>query len=619
MCGIIAYLGNDNSIPYIINGLKSLQNRGYDSAGLTVFDSNKYFTTIKFSSTNNYNAISLLEHRINSKTYHSNIGIGHTRWATHGEKNDTNAHPHSDNKKRISIVHNGIIENYQEIRSLLIDSKYVLHSQTDTEVISVLIGKFLDENNSIEESIKKTLVLLKGTWALCIVYLKEPNKIWLTRNGSPLLLGMESNFIMVASETVAFGNHIHNYISIDNNDLIQISIKDNIINYATNIQRYQVSINDNKENPILPEKYSHWMIKEIHEQPSAIERALNNGGRISSNTTVKLGGLDTLKTELTNIDHIIILGCGTSYNAGLWSTALFKQFDIFETVSCIDGAEFTVEDIPKKNKTALILLSQSGETKDLHRCIDIAKNYDLITIGVVNSNDSMIARETDCGVYLNAGRENAVASTKSFSSQCVVLSMISVWFSQNKDNHIKKRQLCIKDLRNLPFHIQNTIDNLDKNIQDIIPCFSSHDSLFVLGKASNEAIAKEGALKIKEVSYKHAEGYSTSALKHGPFALITENLPIILIDTIQKYREKTINAYNEIKSRKGKVIVITDSPNDYKSLNIPDKYMLKIDNNYTFGGIIANVYMQFLSYRLAIHFGFNPDYPRNLAKVVTVE
>ena len=308
MCGIFAYLGNENCIQLLINGLTILQNRGYDSAGVSIIN-NEQLDTVKFSSTNNNNAISLLKNTLINESYYSNIGIGHTRWATHGEKNDINAHPHSDNKKRISLVHNGIIENYLTLKDILLQDNYVLKSQTDTEIIAVLIGKFLDDNYSIQEAIKNAISMLKGTWALCIIFATEPNKIWITRNGSPLLLGMHDNFTMVSSETSAFDNHIQKYISIDNNDLIEVSIKNKIINYTSNIQRYKISINSNTETNILPQEYSHWMIKEIYEQSISIERAMNNGGRILSNTTVKLGGLDSMKKDLLNIDHLIILGC----------------------------------------------------------------------------------------------------------------------------------------------------------------------------------------------------------------------------------------------------------------------------------------------------------------------
>ena len=618
MCGIIAYLGNKSCIDYLLNGLRTMQNRGYDSAGIAIIQDNKLAVN-KYASTNNNNALFTLNEYYSNSICTSTIGIGHTRWATHGEKNDINAHPHTDNKKRIAIVHNGIIENYRYLKDILITNGYTLYSQTDSEIIAVLIGKFMDEGYSTEDAIKQTITLLKGTWALCIMDVAYPEKLWITRNGSPLLLGMEDEFIMVASEKVAFDKHIQKYIVLENNDLIEISTKNNKINYTTNIQRYKMNIHLSVQDNELPKEYAHWMIKEIFEQPDSVIRGINNGGRISSNTNVKLGGLDLLKPQLENIDHLIILGCGTSYYSGLWATHMFKEYDIFETINCFDGAEFTINDIPKKNKTALILLSQSGETKDLHRCLQIAKTYDLLTIGVVNVYDSMIARETDCGVYLNAGRENAVASTKSFTNQCVVLTMICIWFSQNKGTHMKKRQLAITDLRNLSFHIQDVFENIDTKLNNILPMFDGNNSLFILGKGRNEAIAKEASLKIKEVCYKHAEGYSTSALKHGPFALITDNLPIILIDTDDEHRDKIINAYNEIKSRKGNILVITDNEIEYENINIPKENILKIEKNNTFSGVIANVYAQLLSYYLSVRFEYNPDYPRNLAKVVSVE
>ena len=369
----------------------------------------------------------------------------------------------------------------------------------------------------------------------------------------------------------------------------------------------------------LPDGCSHWMKKEIFEQIETINRSINYGGRIENKTCVKLGGLDDNKDNLLDIKHLIILGCGTSYHAGLWSLYEFKSYEIFDTVSCIDGAEFDISDIPRRNKTALILCSQSGETKDLHRCIDIARTFDLITIGVVNTADSMIARETDCGVYLNAGREVAVASTKSFTSQCIILTLIAIWFAQNKGIHIKKRQKAIHDLRNFSFQLNSHFDSLENLATNCAKILKNSDSLFILGKGNNEAIAKEGSLKIKEVAYIHAEGYSSSALKHGPFALIKENLPIIIIDTIKKYSEKSINAFNEVKSRKANVFIITDNISSYVNIDIAKENMIEISNNETYGSLIANIYLQLLSYYLSIELGYNPDFPRNLAKVVTVE
>jgi glucosamine--fructose-6-phosphate aminotransferase (isomerizing) len=617
MCGIVGYIGKNSCKKILIDGLKKIQNRGYDSVGISLLKNNK-INTYKFASTHTNDSLSLLEEHVLNNNIDSCVGIGHTRWATHGRKSDLNAHPHTDNLNRISIVHNGIIENYLELKNNLIKDGYSFKTETDTEVIAVLISKYLDKENSIDVSIQKCISELRGSWALCIMFNENPKSMWLTRNGSPLLLGIESDYAMVFSENSGFNNQIKKYIVIDNNDIIKVTYDNNKLEYSCDIKRYKtnnhIAIADNN----LPDKYDHWMLKEIMEQPLCINRALNNGGRISGNTTVKLGGLETFKNQLEHVEHLILLGCGTSYHAGIWSLNQFKQYDIFNTVSCFDGAEFNILDIPKKGKTAVILLSQSGETKDLHRCIDIAKTYDLITIGVVNVHDSMIARETDCGVYLNAGRENAVASTKSFTNQCIVLSMIAIWFSQVKGTYINKRQQVLKDLMKLEFNTKTTIENVEKQIKCIVENISL-GSLFVLGKGECEAIAKEGALKIKEVSYLHAEGYSSSALKHGPFALIQQKTPIIIIDICKKYHEKNLNACNETLSRGSLNIIITNDNTLYANHNIPEENIITIENNETYNSLIANVCIQLISYYLSIKFNYNPDFPRNLAKVVTVE
>jgi glucosamine--fructose-6-phosphate aminotransferase (isomerizing) len=612
MCGIVGYLGSEPYVEYIITGLKLLQNRGYDSAGISYIDHGELITT-KFASTNTNDSLVQLEKSINKSECTSTIAIGHTRWATHGGKTNANAHPHNDNKNRISIVHNGIIENFQELKNKLKSEGYTFRSQTDTEVIAVLMGKHLDNNETMENAIKLTISELSGTWALVIIHKDYPNKLWITRNGSPLLLGIDEEYIMIASEHIAFGNYIKKYIVLDNHDIIEITKDGQDILYNKNIHRYTIKEKSQSTIETLPSKYKHWMLKEIMEQPDAINRALNNGGRIENNVSVKLGGLDTCKLRLLDTDHLIILGCGTSYNAGLWTMDIFKSLDIFDTVVCYDGAEFNIKDIPKKRKSAVILLSQSGETKDLHRCIQIAKDYDLITIGIVNVIDSQIARETDCGVYLNAGREVAVASTKSFTNQCIVLSMIAVWFSQNRGTAIEKRRKIISDLRNIPYQMQNALDN-EEVCKHIASLLKENKSIFLLGKGRDEAIAKEGSLKLKEISYVHAEGYSTSSLKHGTFALIEENLPIIIIDITEEHRDKNRNAFQEVKARNAFVIRFTDA------IDIKTKENdIVIENNNTFSGLLVNIYIQLISYYMAILKGNNPDFPRNLAKVVTVE
>lgn len=613
MCGIVGYLGSEPCIEYILSGLKLLQNRGYDSVGICSI-ADGVLDTIKFASTNTHDSLAQLEQNVltNSNIRSGSAVIGHTRWATHGGKTNINAHPHHDNNDRIAVVHNGIIENFHILKTKLLAEGYTFRSQTDTEVIAVIIGKYLDYGEPMEIAIQKTLAELTGTWALVIIHRNFPNKMWITRNGSPLLLGMEDEYIMVVSEQIAFNNYIKKYIVLDNHDLIEITKTGRTIQYNTNVQRYTINDKPTSNNELFPTNYDHWMIKEIMEQPESINFAMSNGGRIENNVSVKLGGLDSCKSRILEVNHLIILGCGTSYHSGLWSLDIFKSLDVFDTVVCYDGAEFNVKDIPKKGKTGVILLSQSGETKDLHRCIQIAKDYDMITIGIVNVVDSQIARETDCGVYLNAGREVAVASTKSFTNQCVVLSMVAVWFSQNRGTTIEKRRKIIADLRNLPFQMQTILAN-STIVNKMSKCVSNKTSMFLLGKGRDEAIAREGALKLKEIAYIHAEGYSSSALKHGPFALIVDELPIILFDINAEYREKNQNAFQEILARNANVIRITDVQMDDSSSR------LTIEKNDTFGGLLANVYVQLLSYYVSVDRGYNPDFPRNLAKVVTVE
>lgn len=617
MCGIVAYLGNENCIDIILNGLTKLQNRGYDSVGLSIIEENK-FVTKKYASTEVNNSLTILKSKCYESNLYSNIGIGHTRWATHGAKTDINAHPHNDMTNCISIVHNGIIENYQEIKDFLLSKKYKFITQTDTEVIVNLISYYYYEHNNMNDAIKDAICKLKGTWALCIIHKDHQDRMWLVRNGSPLLIGFDNDYIIVSSENIGFNTYTQKYITVDNNDLLEIQIKDKKINFTENLQRYKINFSE-KEEHSLPDNYSYWMLKEIHEQPNSILNCTNNGGRILNNQSVKLGGLEIYKDSLLECKHVILLGCGTSYHSALWSSHDFKKFEIFDTVQVIDGAEFSSYDLPKSGKVLLILLSQSGETKDLHRCIDIAHSNDAITLGVVNVPDSLIARESDCGVYLNAGREFAVASTKSFTCQCIVLSLISIWFSQNRNNHIKMRMQKIKDLNKMQFQINQLIQKSTNIFSNVIDRFKKDKSIFLLGKGQNEAIAKEGSLKIKEVSYIHAEGYSASALKHGPFALIEQDLPIIIFDTDENTREKINNAIHETVSRNACVFVISNNKNYKYNETIPKDNIFYIESNYSYHGLLANIIIQLLSYELALKFNINPDYPRNLAKVVTVE
>ena len=605
MCGIIAGI-YENVYDILLMGLNQLQNRGYDSAGICTLVNNN-FEMIKRASSDEITAIEYLK----NSSLKGNIGIGHTRWATHGAKTDINSHPHISNCENFVLVHNGIIENYKELKDFLIKNDYIMKSQTDTEIIVNLLSYHYKITQNIEISIEKTIEKLEGTWGLVIMCKYKPDTLYVTRNGSPILVGNDDKNVIITSEQSGFCNKMDNYFALNNNDICIISYisKINITTKDTYILNKVLTNN----NELTPEPYDHWMIKEIYDQEVASLRAIKLGSRLMENNKVRLGGLQEKVKELENIDNLILLGCGTSYNAGNFAIYYFKDLCKFNSVQIIDGADFNILDVPKKGRTCLILLSQSGETKDLHRCINIAKEYELYTIGVINVVDSLIAREVNCGSYLHAGREVAVASTKSFTSQVIVLVMIAVWFSQTYYPHenIEKRKIIIEDLHNLNKDIKKTLETRNK-VKELVNIFNNKNSCFILGKGRGESIAKEGSLKIKEISYIHAEGYSTSSLKHGPFALLEPEFPVILLCPNDTYYGKSMNAYEEIKSRHASIIKITNNGEE-------NKYTIKIPNNNTFLHLLMIIPLQFLSYELALERGLNPDMPRNLAKVVTVE
>jgi glucosamine--fructose-6-phosphate aminotransferase (isomerizing) len=620
MCGIFGIVLNNNNkniYKLIINGLIQLQNRGYDSAGVCVIKNSK-FEVNKCASTNKLNALDKLMSMKDIKESNDNtyIGIGHNRWATHGVKNDTNAHPHLSSDANFVIVHNGIIENYNEIKQKLIKEGFIFNSQTDTEVIVNLLQYNYNnqEGNNMTDIIKQTIEELRGTYGLLIQSLYEPNKLYCVRNGSPLLIGQNEEEVIVTSEQSGFCNKMSNYITLHNDDICVITkIENNIvINTAHNYIKKNVTLIDSNQTP---HPYDHWTLKEINEQPDVILNSINKGGRIKNASEVKLGGLEQHIDNLKTIENIIILGCGTSYFAGLYGMYFFKQLCQFNTVQVFDGAEFNEQDIPIIGNTTFILVSQSGETKDLHRCIEISKNNNITTIGIVNVVDSLIAREVDCGIYCNAGKEVGVASTKAFTSQVVCLSMAAIWFSTLQNINEKKRVRMVSDLHNLSSDINLTLEICSENIKEYITKINK-SNMFLLGKGSDEFIAKEGALKIKEISYIHSEGYSSSSLKHGPFALLDENFPVIILNMDQTHRAKTLNCYQEVSSRNSPVLIIT---NDISISSEVSSDIIYVPENKSYASLIGIIPIQLLAYHLSISKGINPDKPKNLAKVVTVE
>lgn len=608
MCGIIGFLGDESCFDYGINGLKQLQNRGYDSAGCCGTYNNELIIK-KYSQSKECDSIVLLEKQ-KDNFINCNNGIFHTRWATHGAKTDKNAHPHICNKNMIALVHNGIIENYYELKLEL--EKYhgiIFKSETDSEVIVNLISIYYEDCKNMEIAIQQTVLKIKGTWALIIINKNEPDAMYCVRHGSSLLIGFSDSYTIVSSEKAGFCNYVNNYICMNNGDLIILK-KNNkeITNYKLHY------INKNSED-LTPYPYEHWTIKEIYEQYESSIRAINFGGRITENK-VNLGGLSLHTEKLKNIKHLLILGCGTSLNASNHSVEFFKELCNFVSVQTFDGSEFTSNDIPqdKKDYICAIFVSQSGETKDLYRCIKICQDNNIFTIGVVNVVDSLIAREVNCGCYLNTGREVGVASTKAFTSQVIVLSMIAIFFAQIQEINQNKIQLYIKYLRQLPEDIKKTISTINEKCEKVAEYLIQHKSLFILGKGSMISIASEGSLKIKEIGYVHSEAYSTNALRHGTYALIEPNTPIIFINPDDNNNIANNNTIEEVNSRNAYVIVISDN----EKISRYVKEFIPIPKNKIYKGIIHNIPLQLISYYIAILKGHDPDKPRNLSKCVSV-
>jgi glutamine---fructose-6-phosphate transaminase (isomerizing) len=615
MCGISVVLSknkNKNVIPFITNSLKQLQNRGYDSFGLACFihnnnniNINKHICDVNcVTNTNNIDDFNLFSNNISHLI--TNIAIAHTRWATHGSITIENSHPHISNSKNICLVHNGIIENYIELKNMLLKYGYIFYSETDTEIIVNLIEYFYIQHNNITQSIQYAINMLEGTYGLAIMCKDNQDEIYIVKNGSPIILGENDNYIIATSEPSGFVNEIKNYIVIDNKNIITLSLNNGIINNKNNsiIHHEQNSIN------LTPHPYDHWTMKEIMEQEHSILRSINNGARIFNNT-IKLGGLTYLKPHIKNIKNIIFLGCGTSLNACEIGAIYSKNIKCVNYVNCIDAADFELNDIPLQGNTLLIMCSQSGETKDLHKVLEMIKNKNnIITLGIINQIDSLIAREVDCGIYLNAGREVAVASTKSFTSTVMVLKLFSLWLLQDNNNIINNS--IYDDIRKVNIQIKDILNN--NLITNHHISFFNQTNLFILGKNTMKYIAYETALKMKEICYIHAEGYSATALKHGPFALLDENFPVILL--INKvHQEKMWNVYKEIQSRKAKILVITE----IKDIDIPPENCILVPENKTCQEILYTIALQLLCYKIAISKNINPDKPKNLAKVVTVE
>jgi len=609
MCGIIGYIGKSKAAPILIEALKRLEYRGYDSAGISTINENNILIE------KDIGKIHEIESKINLKGLNGDIGISHCRWATHGGVTKENAHPHTDCNNNISIVHNGIIENFSELKEILIKKGHKFKSSTDTEVIAHLIED--NYNGNIEEATRKALKQIDGSYALGIICSKEPDKLIAARNESPLILGIGKDENLIASDVPAILKHTNKVVYLDNKEIAVLennsySVKDLDGN---NIKKDIVEIDWNSE---LAEKsgYEHFMLKEIHEQPRAITETLN--GRVEDGKVNIKEELNFSDKELQEIKRIIIVACGTS-----WHSSLIGEFMLEELakipVEVEYGSEFRYRNPIINENTLVIAISQSGETADTIAAIREAKKRNAKVLSIVNVKGSSIARESDSVLYTYAGPEIGVASTKAFTAQLVVLYLFTL-FMANLKKALDKETIkgLIERLRKLPLQMEALL-NEEKDIKKIAGIYKDKQNSLFLGRGINFPIALEGALKLKEVSYLHAEGYPAAEMKHGPIALIDKNMPVLFIATKDDYTyKKVLGNIHEVKARNGIVIVIA-TEGDEEVDKLADYVVYIPKTLYILSSILTAVPLQLLAYYVAVDRGLDPDKPRNLSKSVVVE
>ena len=615
MCGIVGYIGNREAYPIIINGLKRLEYRGYDSAGIALYDGK----TIQLCKTKG--KVADLEANVEKEICKTgNLGIGHTRWATHGIPNDVNSHPHYSNSGDLVIIHNGIIENYSSIKKELINRGYTFSSDTDTEVLVNLIEDVKKkENVKLGKAVQIALNQVVGAYAIALFDKNKPDEIVVAKLGSPLAIGVGEDEFFVASDASPFIEFTNNAIYLEDEEMAIIrkgrdieirKIKDDSI-VAPYIQELQLNLEQIEKGG-----YEHFMLKEIYEQPSVIKDTYR--GRLLANKgIIRLGGLEDYIEKFTNADRIIIVACGTSWHAGLVAEYIFEDWARIP-VEVEYASEFRYRNPVITEKDVVIAISQSGETADTLAAIKLAKEKGAFVYGICNVVGSTISRATHSGTYTHAGPEIGVASTKAFTTQITVLTMIALKLAKVKGTISQSDyMLHLRELEIIPAKVAKALKKND-DIEEIAKVFKDATNFLYLGRGYNFPVALEGALKLKEISYIHAEGYPAAEMKHGPIALIDEHMPIVVIAVNSNHYEKVVSNIEEIKSRKGKIIaVVTEGDTAVRELA---DYIMEVPNTpETLSPLVTTIPLQLLSYHIALMLDRNVDQPRNLAKAVTVE
>jgi glucosamine--fructose-6-phosphate aminotransferase (isomerizing) len=613
MCGIVAYIGHRDACPIILKGLKRLEYRGYDSAGVALLDGSKEMKVYKKTG-----KVSDLENEIGNRDTSAFTGMGHTRWATHGEPNDLNAHPHLSGDGEFAIIHNGIIENYSSLKEMLISRGHVFKSETDTEVLIHLIEEVF-KNNAVkfEEAVRMALTQVIGAYAIVILSKKDPNYLIGAKKGSPMVIGIGENEHFIASDATPIVEYTRNVVYIQDGEIAIIEGSNLTIKTIDNSIKtpYIQEIEFNLEN-IEKGGYEHFMLKEIFEQPRSIMDSFR--GRIHlPDARITMAGIDMFEDKIKNLDRILIIGCGTSWHAGLVGEYLFEDI---ARISCeVEYAsEFRYRNPVIKESDFVIAISQSGETADTLAALELAKKKGATIFGICNVVGASIPRVTDAGAYTHAGPEIGVASTKAFTAQVTALILMALSMAQKKGTITSTRlHEFLNEIETIPAKIEQVLKT-DAQIKKLAEEFKDCRNALYLGRGYGFPIALEGALKLKEISYIHAEGYPAAEMKHGPIALIDEEMPVIVIATQHSNYEKVISNIQEVKARKGKVIAIaTEGDTHIKSMADHVIYIPNCEEALL--PLIATVPLQLLSYHIAVLRGCNVDQPRNLAKSVTVE
>ena len=610
MCGIIGYIGNKNALPILLEGLRRLEYRGYDSAGVALVAPDGSRLTVERAA----GKVAELEKKFIDNNLPGIFGIGHTRWATHGAPKEENAHPHRDCQDNIAVVHNGIIENYQELKNELTGKGHKFLSQTDTEVIAHLL-----EDQSIdlplEKKLQNILPRLIGAYGLAIIDKRDPQKIVVTRLGSPLVVGVRGKEFFIASDPSAFIAHTREVLYLDDNEVAVLTPK-GINIFENGREKSKESQTLDWDNATVEKQgYPHFMLKEINEQPKVILDTIR--GRLEySEGLAHLGGLKEVEVRLRKIEKLIIVGCGSALYSGKVGEYMIEEYAGIP-VECEYASEFRYRQPVLDNATAVLAVSQSGETADTLAAIREAKRKGILMLGLVNAVGSTIARETDAGIYNHAGPEIGVASTKAFISQVAAFALITLFLGRQRQMSQVTGVRIAEELKALPEKISQIFSQKER-IEKIAKKYAGYSSFLYLGRKYNAPIALEGALKLKEISYIHAEGYPAGEMKHGPIALLDKNFPIVAIAPKDSVYEKMKSAIEEVKARLSPVLAITTEGNtDLENLADDIIYIPKTLEMLT--PILSIIPLQLFAYYIAVSKGFDPDKPRNLAKSVTVE